>query len=160
MRRVENKSLDRALSQFEAANSRPFIRYIPSSSSSGSNIQPTSAKPSPTKQKRVLLPPLPLQARSRPVRSSAQKTTPSSSSGSTSIANIPQNDEEEEKEPVDDDEDDNDKTPKASDIRKQDTTAFDSDGAEIRMSQESDSIMDKLVKWTQSSTDSSRAIEA
>ncbi|OKL60302.1 hypothetical protein UA08_04075 [Talaromyces atroroseus] len=154
MRRIENKSLDRALSQFEAANGRPFLRYI-SSSSSPSTPNAQQGQQTPTKQKRVLLPPLPLQARSRPVRSSAQRTTPSS----TSNIDIPKNAEDEE-DNVDDDEDDNEKTPKTlSDVRQQHTTA-DSEGAEVAMSQESDSLMDKLVKWTQSSTDSNHAIEA
>lgn len=156
MRRADDKSLDRALSQFEA-NSRPFLRTLSSSSSASASHQqqqePRSQKLSPTKQKRVLLPPLPLQPRSRPVRSSAQTTAASPSSKSLSIAGLPETDSEAEA--LDESNEDNDKTPKQSDISQEEN--IESHDVGVTMSQESDSVMDKLIKWTQSSTDSVRA---
>lgn len=156
MRRVGEKSLDCALSQFEA-NSRPFVRSLSSSSASTPYQQPQeqrSQKPSPTKKKRVLLPPLPLQPRSKPVRSSAQTTAASPSSKSLSIVDLPETDSEVEA--FDESNEDNDKTPRQSDIREQDDIV-ESHDLGVTMSQESDSVMDKLIKWTQSSTDSVRA---
>lgn len=156
MRRADDKSLDRALSQFEA-NSRPFLRTLSSSSSASASHQQQqeqrSQKLSPTKQKRVLLPPLPLQPRSRPVRSSAQTTAASPSSKSLSIAGLPETDSEAEA--LDESNEDNDKTPKQSDISQEEN--IESHDVGVTMSQESDSVMDKLIKWTQSSTDSVRA---
>jgi hypothetical protein len=159
MRRVGDKSLDRALSQFEA-NSRPFLRTLSSSSASAPYQQPReqiSQKSSPTKQKRVLLPPLPLQPRSRPVRSSAQTTAASPSSKSVGIADLPETDEEAEAFDESNEDDDKDKTPKQSDVRQPEENVVESHDVGITMSQESDSVMDKLIKWTQSSTDSIRA---
>lgn len=158
MRRAGDKSLDRALSQFEA-NSRPFLRTLSSSSASVPHQQPQeqrSQKPSPTKQKRVLLPPLPLQPRSRPVRSSAQTTARSPSSKSLSIVDLPETDDEAEAFDESNEDNDDDKTPKQSDIRHEDNRV-ESHDIGVTMSQESDSVMDKLIKWTQSSTDSVRA---
>ncbi|GAM39267.1 hypothetical protein TCE0_034r10672 [Talaromyces pinophilus] len=158
MRRAGDKSLDRALSQFEA-NSRPFLRTLSSSSSASASHQQQqeqrSQKPSPTKQKRVLLPPLPLQSRSRPVRSSAQTTAASPSSKSLSIVDLPETDSEAEAFDESNEDNDDDKTPKQSDISQEENT--ESHDVGVTMSQESDSVMDKLIKWTQSSTDSVRA---
>ncbi|EED19945.1 conserved hypothetical protein [Talaromyces stipitatus ATCC 10500] len=158
MRRVEDKSLDRALSQFEA-NSRSFLRTLSSSSASTSQQPPQqeqiSQNPSTTKQTRVLLPPLPLQPRSRPVRSSAQTSTHSPSAESLNIASPPATDDEAEPNY----EHDNDKTPKQSDIKRQDNIT-ESHDIGVNMSQESDSVIDKLIKWTQSSTDSIPTAEA
>lgn len=159
MRRVGDKSLDRALSQFEA-NSRPFLRTLSSSSSASTPRQQPqeqiSQKISPTKQQRVLLPPLPLQPRSRPVRSSAQTTAASPSSKPLSIVNLPETDDEAEASDEPNEDDDNDKTPRQSDIGQQENVV-ESHDLGITMSQESDSVMDKLIKWTQSSTDSIHA---
>lgn len=155
MRRVGDKSLDRALSQFEA-NSRPFLRTWSFSSASGSHQQhqeQRSQNSSPAKQKRVLLPPLPLQPRSKPVRSSAQTTAASPSSKSLSIGDLPDTDSEAE---ASNEDDDNDKTPKQNNFR-QENNLLESQDLGVPMSQESDSVMDKLIKWTQSSTDSVRA---
>ncbi|KUL90426.1 hypothetical protein ZTR_00135 [Talaromyces verruculosus] len=158
MRRAGDKSLDRALSQFEA-NSRPFLRTLSSSSSASAphhqQQEPRSQKPSPTKQKRVLLPPLPLQSRSRPVRSSAQTTAASPSSKSLSIVDLPETDSEAEAFDESNEDNDDDKTPKQSDISQEEN--IESHGVGVTLSQESDSVMDKLIKWTQSSTDSVRA---
>lgn len=152
MRRVGEKSLDCALYQFEA-NSRPFLRALSSSASTSyqQSQEHMSQKSSPTKKKRVLLPPLPLQPRSKPVRSSAQTTAASPSSKSLSIVDLPETDTEAEA--FDESNDDNDKTPRQSDIRQQDDIV-ESHDLGVTMSQESDSVMDKLIKWTQSSTDS------
>ncbi|PCH06783.1 Hypothetical protein PENO1_015470 [Penicillium occitanis (nom. inval.)] len=158
MRRAGDKSLDRALSQFEA-NSRPFLRTLSSSSSASASHQQQqeqrSQKPSPTKQKRVLLPPLPLQSRSKPVRSSAQTTAASPSSKSLSIVDLPETDSEAEAFDESNEDNDDDKTPKQNDISQEENTESHDIG--VTMSQESDSVMDKLIKWTQSSTDSVRA---
>lgn len=71
----------------------------------------------------------------------------------------PYDEEVEEERVEDDDNEDNDKTPKAQSAARQDVIV-DSEGAQgVPLSQESDSLMDKLVKWTQSSTDTSRTIE-
>lgn len=65
-------------------------------------------------------------------------------------------DEEETFDDMNDD-DDADKTPKQSDIRQQNSVGF--QHVEVSMSQESDSVMNNLIKWTQSSTESN-SIEA
>lgn len=96
MRRVEDRSLDRALSEFEA-NGRslfgPISSYGRGSPSTSRAIGSASQSSSAQTQSRTLLPPLPLQPGSRPVRSTGQ-TTISSPSASLDTGSVARADEE------------------------------------------------------------------
>lgn len=50
--------------------------------------------------------------------------------------------------------DEGDRTPRQSDVGRQADSAVESHDERPIMSQESDSVMDKLIKWTQSSNES------
>jgi hypothetical protein len=167
MHRVgNNNSLDRALSQFEAS-SRPFVPRgntnttvsVSRASSSPSFIIAAAAsktaspsqKSSPKQQKRVLLPPLPIQPHSRPVRASARTSIPSPFSESASIT-VPHQEEEEDKEEEREEEendDEDEETPKAQAANQQRSEA---NVEEMKAALDEANALHKLKQLAQSST--------
>ncbi|KAH8692701.1 hypothetical protein BGW36DRAFT_362251 [Talaromyces proteolyticus] len=137
MHRVGKNPLDRALSQFEASSRRPFLTTITSSSNSSSFRTGTTSQTSP-KQKRVLLPPLPIQPRSRPVRSSARGSIPSPTSDPGDNTSQGEREEDEEE------------TPKAQAETRQRPYVDVDEIKDVQGGEEN--ALDKFVKLTQSST--------
>ncbi|CRG85913.1 hypothetical protein PISL3812_02916 [Talaromyces islandicus] len=175
MHRVGNNSLDRALSQFEAS-SRPLVprgsavlsssssSRVPSSSPSSfaaaATKTTTASQKSPT-QKRVLLPPLPIQPQSRPVRASAAARTSISSSfsESASYSIVPQEEEAEEEREVEDEEQDDDdegeETPKAAAENQQ---RPETNVKEMKAALDEANALHKLKELAQSSTNAEQTV--
>lgn len=180
MHRVENSnSLDRALSQFEAS-SRPFVprgSTLSRASSSPALIaaaaavtatktttttlsspsMPSSQAPSPKQRKRVLLPPLPIQPNSRPVRASARTSIPSllslESPSITATREEEEEEEEEEKNEEEDEErDEEEETPKAQAETQQQQQRSPTEIEKMKAALDEANALHKLKELAQSST--------